>query len=161
MLARLLCLMPKIIVADEAISMIDVSLRAVFLNILMEFKKQHNISCIFITHNLTNAYYLGGDVMILCRGRVLEKGDMESVVNNPKHPYTKVLISSIPHTNPKDKWTERLDLSVKSIAETAESVGRGCIYCDRCPFTTDKCLKESPPMVNVGPNHQVACFSYA
>jgi peptide/nickel transport system ATP-binding protein len=158
MLARLLCLKPKIVVADEPISMIDVSLKAMFLNTLLDFKKHHGMSCIHITHNLSNAYYLGGDVMILNGGRVLEMGDMESVVKNPTHPYTKMLTNSIPHTDPKNRWMDKLELKVTGIAKTSET-DLGCIFYNRCPNATERCLKERPPLVNIDSKHKVACFS--
>ena len=159
MLARLLAIKPKLIVADEPISMIDVSLRAMFLNTLLEFNEQYGMSCLFITHNLTNAYYLGGDIIILCRGRAIEKGDMDSIVKKPLHPYTKVLISAIPHTTPKERWTDRLELEVTGITEPEEAI-RGCVFHERCPSATPKCRKQKPALVEAEKNHYVACNLY-
>jgi len=159
MLARLFSIKPNLIVADEPISMIDVSLRAMFLNTLQEFNKEYGMSTIFITHNLTNAYYLGGDIIVLARGRLLEKGDMDAVVLNPLHPYTKILISAIPHTTPKERWTDRFELKVTGIAKSLEE-SHGCALLDRCPHGTEKCKKEKPVMVEAAKNHYVACHLF-
>jgi peptide/nickel transport system ATP-binding protein len=161
MLARILAIMPKIIVADEPISMIDVSLRSMFLNKLLDFKTQHGISSIFITHDLTSAYYLGGNVMILCRGRILEKGDMESVVKNPAHPYTKMLIDSIPASNPKNRWTDKIELKVSKLTADSKSASTGCVFYYGCEHCIERCLTEKPPMYETSSNHLVACFLHA
>ena len=105
MLARTYLMKPCIIIADEPISMIDATLRALFLNILLDFRDQHGISCIFITHNLATAYYLGGDIMVMCRGRVIEQGNMDDVVAQPEHPYTRLLLDSVPSHNPRNRWS--------------------------------------------------------
>jgi peptide/nickel transport system ATP-binding protein len=107
MLARAYLVKPKVIVADEAISMLDVAVRAVIMNILMDFRENLGISTVFITHDLSAAYYLGGDIMVMQKGMVVETGTSVDVMDNPKHDYTKLLLSSIPSPDPDQRWTAR------------------------------------------------------
>ncbi|NDJ60721.1 MAG: ABC transporter ATP-binding protein [Chloroflexi bacterium] len=100
MLARIYLIRPRLIVADEPLSMIDASLRTLFLNILLDFRDQHGISCIHITHNLATAYYLGGGLMVMYKGRVVEQGDMDAIIAAPSHDYTRMLIDAVPNPDP-------------------------------------------------------------
>ena len=159
MLARLYLLRPKLIIADEPVSMIDVSLRASFLNILLDFEREYGMSCIFITHNLATGYYLGGRIIILCQGRIVETGNMDAVVHNPKHPYAQLLIASVPAPDPKDRWQQKLGLQVSELRRSA-SLAEGCIYRDRCPLVFDQCSQAPPPMFSIEENHTVACYLY-
>jgi oligopeptide/dipeptide ABC transporter ATP-binding protein len=159
MLARLYLVRPQLIIADEPVSMIDVSLRASFLNILLDFEQEYGMSCIFITHNLATGYYLGGEIVILCQGRIVEMGDMDSVVSQPRHPYSQLLIASVPSPDPQERWTDTLDMGVSDIRRS-DDLTKGCIYRDRCPHAFELCRQSPPPMVSVGENHQVACYLY-
>jgi ABC-type oligopeptide transport system ATPase subunit len=109
MLARAYLLKPKVIVADEAISMLDVAVRAVIMNILLDFREQLGVSTIFITHDLSAAHYLGGDIMVMKRGQVVESGTVDSVLQNPQHAYTRLLLESIPSPDPDARWTSSID----------------------------------------------------
>jgi peptide/nickel transport system ATP-binding protein len=159
MLARLYLLRPQLIIADEPVSMIDVSLRAAFLNILLNFKDEYGMSCIFITHDLAVGYYLGGQIIILCQGRVVEMGNLDSIVHEPKHPYSQVLISSVPPPDPNDRWTDEVDFKYSELRRSPDLLV-GCIYRDRCPFAMPRCSEAPPPMVQVGEDHQAACYLY-
>lgn len=107
MLARAYLLKPKVIVADEAISMLDVAVRAVIMNILLDFKERLGISTVFITHDLSAAYYLGGDIMVMQRGRTVETGSSVDVMNHPREAYTRLLLESIPSPDPDERWEDR------------------------------------------------------
>jgi peptide/nickel transport system ATP-binding protein len=107
MLARAYLLKPKVIIADEAISMLDVAVRAVIMNILLDFREELGISTVFITHDLSAAYYLGGDMMVMQRGRVVETGSAVEVMDNPREPYTRLLLESIPSPDPDERWEDR------------------------------------------------------
>ena len=159
MLARLYLLKPQLIIADEPVSMIDVSLRAAFLNILLRFEQEYGMSCLFITHDLATGYYLGGQIIILCQGRVVEMGGMDAVVHNPKHPYTQLLVASVPPPDPKERWQEDFDLKLSELRRSPE-MAKGCVYRDRCPLIGEKCSDAPPGMVTVEENHQVACHLY-
>lgn len=119
MLARAYLLKPKVIVADEAISMLDVAVRAVIMNILLDFKEQLGISTIFITHDLSAAHYLGGDIMVMKRGHVVETGTVDDVLSNPQHVYTRLLLESIPSPDPDITWTT----TAEDIAALSEDAG--------------------------------------
>jgi peptide/nickel transport system ATP-binding protein len=116
------------------------------------------MSCIFITHDLAVGYYLGGRILILCQGRIVETGEMDAVVRGPKHPYSQLLIASVPSPNPRDRWAET-EIKAGELRRAAD-LHRGCIYRDRCPQAMSKCADAPPPMVKVAENHEVACFLY-
>jgi peptide/nickel transport system ATP-binding protein len=158
MLARIYLMRPQLILADEPVSMIDVSLRAAFLNILLRFEQEYGMSCIFITHDLAVGYYLGGHILILCQGRIVETGDMDSVVRQPRHPYSQLLIASVPPPNPKERWAET-EIKAGELRRSAD-LYHGCIYRDRCPQAMPRCSEAPPEMVKVSENHEVACFLY-
>ena len=101
MVARALMLQPKIIIADEPVSMVDASLRATILENLRELNQSHGISILYITHDLTTAYQIADNIVVLYRGRVAESGDVEKVINDPQHPYTRLLVESIPQPDPR------------------------------------------------------------
>ncbi len=157
MLARVYLMKPRLIIADEPISMIDAALRALFLNILLDFRDQHGISCIFITHNLSTAYYLGGDIMVMCRGRAIEHGDMDSVVNRPAHPYTQLLLESVPSQDPRKRWTDRRGKDAVEASEL-EFSANACVFVSRCPQVMDICHQHRPADMPVHNDHAAACF---
>ena len=119
MLARAYMLKPKVIVADEAISMLDVAVRAVIMNILLDFQERLGVSTIFITHDLSSAHYLGGDIMVMKKGEVVETGTVDNVLKSPEHPYTRLLLESIPSPDPDSRWTT----SVDELAELERTAG--------------------------------------
>ena len=127
---------------------------------LLNFKQEYGMSCIFITHDLAVGFYLGGKIIILCQGRVVETGDMDTVVHEPKHPYSQVLISSVPPPNPRNRWQDA-DQPAKygELRRTAE-IDQGCVYRSRCPFAMPRCAESAPPLVRLGDDHQAACFLY-
>lgn len=104
MVARALLLRPRLIIADEPVSMVDASLRATILNCLLKLNQEFGISIIYITHDLTTAYHVADTITVLYRGDVVEKGDVESVIRNPQHAYTQLLVDSIPWPNLDQKW---------------------------------------------------------
>lgn len=112
MLARAHLMRPKVIIADEAISMLDVAIRAIVMNILLDFRDKDGMSTVFITHDLSAAHYLGGDIMVMRRGEVVETGDVDDVLKSPEHPYTELLLTSLPNPDPDQRWnSETEDLS--------------------------------------------------
>lgn len=113
MIARTLLLHPKLIVADEPVSMVDASLRVTILANLLQLKEQFGISLIYITHDLATAYQISDHIIVLHRGQIVEQGDPEQVVKQPQHDYTKLLIGSIPIADPKRSWGENLEGSIQ------------------------------------------------
>lgn len=107
MLARVHLLQPRFIIADEPISMLDAAVRVLFLNILLDFKEKYGMTTLFITHDLSTSYYVGGDIMVISRGKVVESGLVDDVLVHPTHPYTQMLLSSVPVPDPDARWKEK------------------------------------------------------
>ncbi|MFB0522672.1 MAG: ABC transporter ATP-binding protein [Candidatus Bathyarchaeia archaeon] len=158
MLARALLPNPRILIADEPVSMVDTSLRADILNVLLDFKKELGMSILFITHDLSVAHYLSDNIIMLYRGRIVERGNIEEVIKSPLHPYVQILMSSVPIPNPEKKWNENIDISgLKEFVDPEH----GCIFQHRCPHILNLCRESTPQLVNVGKNHKVACHLHS
>ena len=158
MIARALIMKPKIIIADEPVSMIDASLRAGILNLITDLNKNHGVSFIYVTHDLSTAYYLCDRILILYRGTIVEEGEVESVIKNPLHPYLKQLKSSIPSPDPDKRWKEKYTMRTEEITYKIGEVG--CKYCERChDFSEGRCEILTPQLIEVEPDHYVACHS--
>jgi peptide/nickel transport system ATP-binding protein len=108
MLARVHMLRPSFIIADEPVSMLDAQVRKHFLDILLDFQREHGMTTLFITHDLSTVYYLGGEVMVITKGSIVERGPVSQVMHEPSHPYTQLLLDSIPQPDPDDRWTTRI-----------------------------------------------------
>lgn len=157
MLARILLVKPKLLVADEPVSMIDVSLRAIFLQQLVSLKEKYGMSCLYITHDLNTAAYIADDIAILCHGKIIENGPKEAVMKDPLHPYTQLLLKCMPVPDPRQRWKEKMDLtSIESFEELKAE--KGCVFSMRCPNVTDKCEQKVPKLIEVEPGRKVACF---
>lgn len=156
MLARAYMLRPKVIIADEPISMLDVAVRAIFMNILLDFKEKYGMSTLFITHDLSAAYYLGGDIMVMARGRVVEEGPAETVMEHPTHPYTQLLLRSIPSPDPDERWSG--SLFARNHAPEGRLAERDrCLFAERCPYVMPVCWHTRPPMYAAGTHQRAAC----
>jgi ABC-type oligopeptide transport system ATPase subunit len=108
MLARIHMLRPSFVIADEPVSMLDAQVRKLFLDILLDFQRDHGMTTLFITHDLSTVYYLGGEVMVINRGVIVERGPVDRVMHEPSHPYTKLLLDSVPQPDPDRRWTDRI-----------------------------------------------------
>jgi peptide/nickel transport system ATP-binding protein len=159
MMARAYMLQPSLIVADEPVSMVDASLRAMILDIMLRLRDERNISFLYITHDLSTAYQVCDEIHILYQGTVAERGNIVKVIENPKHPYVQELIDSIPVPDPTDRWDTELTLpSEEEMRKHAES---GCRFYPRCPHRMDQCLEKAPPLCDIdGTDHQVTCYLY-
>jgi peptide/nickel transport system ATP-binding protein len=159
MVARAYLLKPSLIVADEPVSMVDASLRAMILDIMLKLREQQNISFLYITHDLSTAYQVCDDIYVLYQGSIAEKGDTVRVIENPKHPYVKMLIESIPVPDPNQKWDT--DVSLPSEEELRSQVDTGCRFYPRCPYRMDRCLVKQPPLFQIDSGaHQASCYLY-
>ena len=156
MVARALLLRPKLIVADEPVSMIDASLRATVLDNLRQLNEEFGISLIYITHDLTTAYQISNNIIVLYSGSVAEAGDVELVVGQPQHPYTELLISSIPLPNPERRWSDE----IPTTSGTQVRGYVGCKFADRCPQAFALCLEKMPPLFQTNHHRGVACYLY-
>jgi peptide/nickel transport system ATP-binding protein len=155
--ARALVLRPKLLVADEPVSMVDASLRANILETLRGLQKNYGVSIIYITHDLTTAYHIANSIIVLYRGNVMEAGSVDNVIKAPQHPYTSLLIDSIPWPDISRKWGETA-IKVRE-SDIAEQTAIGCRFSSRCPKVMDKC-KQSPPLFRLSEHQAASCFLY-
>ena len=153
-LARALALKPKIILADEPVSMLDVSIRAEMLELMKELQTKYNISFIYITHDLATAKYFGQRIAILYLGKIVETGPINQVLENPKHPYTQALIDAISEPDPENLHKEKR-IRIKEAQETGNF--KGCRFKARCLYAIEKCSVE-PELQKVGQEHYSACY---
>jgi peptide/nickel transport system ATP-binding protein len=154
MVARALLLRPRLIVADEPVSMVDASLRATILGSLRKLHETMGISILYITHDLATAYQIANTILVMYRATVAEAGDFELVVKSPQHPYTRLLIGSIPRVSTVRDWAVGQPHSDGTVAEL------GCKFADRCPSAMERCLSAAPPLFRTHPNRAAACFLY-
>ena len=167
MVARSLLLRPRVIIADEPVSMIDASLRATVIESLRNLNRRFGISLIYITHDLTTAYQMSENIVVLYRGGVAEAGDVELVVKEPQHPYTRLLIGSIPRPDPKLSWGLKEQAPDPahhsgSGGSAGRSTGRqGCLFADRCPSVMPICRTQTPPLYQTAPHRVTACHLYS
>ncbi len=159
-IARAILSKPKLLIADEPVSMLDASLRVSILNILKELKKEMNTSIIYITHDISTASYIGDNVAVMYRGTIVEKGSLRNTIKKPLHPYTQLLIESIPIPNKqqKTKWLTPLPLS--ATIEEKEFLAKGCKFAPRCPYAEKKCFELRPPEIEIESKRYVSCWLY-
>ncbi|MCE9652202.1 MAG: ABC transporter ATP-binding protein [Nitrosarchaeum sp.] len=153
-LARALALRPKIILADEPVSMLDVSIRAEMLELMQELQKKYQISFLYITHDLATARYFGQRIGILYLGKIVEMGTTDEVLLKPKHPYTQALIDAISEPDPENLNRER---KIRINEPLEIDVYEGCRFRARCPYVIEKC-KIEPKLEEVKKDHVVACY---
>jgi peptide/nickel transport system ATP-binding protein len=159
MVARAVLLRPRVIIADEPVSMVDASLRATILNSLLELNKNLGISIVYITHDLTTAFQISQDIIVLYRGTVTEAGDVELVVQQPAHPYTQLLVGSIPAPDPDAEWQGERVLG--RIASSERPVPAGPSFCEfhsRCPHVMPMCVEQAPPLFRTDSHRVAACY---
>ena len=152
-IARALVMRPKIIIADEPVSMLDVSIRAEILELMKEIQKKNNISFIYITHDLATARYFGQNIIILYLGKIMEAGSINQVLARPRHPYTQALIDAISEPNPDNLYKEKI---IRINEPIDIDPFTGCRFRARCPYAIEKC-KETPPL-ELKDGRKVACF---
>jgi oligopeptide/dipeptide ABC transporter ATP-binding protein len=155
-IARALLLQPKLILADEPVSMIDASLRASILDSLQTLNREYRISFVYITHDLTTAYQIAETLIVLFQGTQVESGPVADVVRSPKHPYSQLLVNSIPSPDPEKPWGADA-VGTRDPAEVR--LARGCPFAARCPYVMDECIQAHPPRYQVG-RAAVACYLY-
>ena len=154
--ARALVLRPRLLVADEPVSMVDASLRASILETLRLLQRDYGVSIIYITHDLTTAFHIAKSIVVLYRGAVMEAGDVDMVIKSPQHPYTRLLIDSIPWPDISRRWGET---EIKAKEADLTGGGAGCKFLARCPFAMEKC-KVSPPLFRINDHQAAACYLF-
>ena len=157
MVARALLLQPKLIVADEPVSMVDASLRATILGSLRQLTDEHGISILYITHDLATAYQVSDAILVLYRAHLAEAGAVEQVVTAPRHPYTQLLVSAIPRVHAARDWLQREE-DLRPIDRAPAAAG--CCFADRCPVAMPACRAAAPGLYRTEPRRAVACVQY-
>jgi len=152
-LARALVLRPKIVIADEPVSMLDVSIRAEILDLMKNLQKKNNISFIYITHDLATARYFGQKIIILYLGKIMEFGSIDRVLLEPRHPYTQALIDAISEPDPDNLYKEKI---IRINDPLNIGFYSGCRFRARCPYAIEKC--EDVPTLETHDGRNVACF---
>jgi len=156
-IARALVVNPEFIVADEPVSMLDASIRAEILNLMIELMKKRGVSFLYITHDLALARHICDKMAIMYLGKIMEKGTVEQVIYEPLHPYTRALMDAVPNPDPDAK---RIEVVIKGEIPSPINPPSGCRFSTRCPERKDICTKEEPQLVNMGKDHSVACHLY-
>jgi len=153
-IARALALSPKLVVCDEAVSALDVSIQAQILNLLLDLREQFGLTYLFISHNLAVIKFVSDRIGVMYFGRLVESAAKETLFNRVLHPYTHALLSAAPNPDPqKIKKRVLLQGSVPSLFNPPP----GCVFHDRCPYVQDICRTNEPPLLDMDDNHSVAC----
>ncbi|HEH2579632.1 TPA: dipeptide ABC transporter ATP-binding protein [Staphylococcus aureus] len=153
-IARALALRPSLIVADEPVSALDISVQSQVLNLLKDLQEQFNLSYLFIAHDLSVVKHISDVIGVMYLGHIVEIASDKEIYENPKHPYTKALISSIPQI---DKHNNNR-IILKGELPSPSNPPQGCPFHTRCPIAKDKCKENIPQLKDIGDEHQVACF---
>lgn len=153
-IARALVLNPDLIVADEPVSMLDVSIRAEVLNVMLSLRERFGISFVFITHDLAVARHITDRIAIMYLGKIVESGKTEEVIFDPRHPYTEALLQAVPSPDPT---AERAKVVLKGEVPTPINPPSGCRFHPRCPYAFEICPNQEPPLEDIGGDHRVAC----
>lgn len=157
MVARALLCKPKVIIADEPVSMVDASLRATILAGLQTLNRELGIAILYITHDLTTSYQVCDNVMVMYAGSVVETGAADQVIRQPEHPYTQLLVASIPSVDRSQRWVAEDDL--EPIAHARRAV-TGCKFAPRCRWAEETCWEAMPPLYQTAPHRAAACILY-
>lgn len=153
-IARALIVDPEFIVADEPVSMLDVSVRAGVLNLLKQITKKKDLSTLYISHDLSLIQYMCDNIAIMYLGQIMEMGPALEVINNPRHPYTKALISAVPSPDP-DRINMEIDINEN--VPSPIDLPPGCIFADRCKLVNGKCKEREPQIIEIKKGHFVKC----
>jgi peptide/nickel transport system ATP-binding protein len=157
-IARALAVEPRVLVADEPVSMLDVSIRLGILNLLAGLRETRRLAMLYITHDIASARYSADDILVMYAGELVEGGTSEEVTQNPAHPYTALLISSAPDPALRGKQMPRL--STASELPNLVNPPVRCRFASRCPHVMDICKRQSPTRVELGNGHWVRCFLF-
>lgn len=156
-IARALAVEPNVMLADEPVSMLDVSIRIGILNLLNELRTDYNMAVLYVTHDIASARYFAQEIVVMYAGHIVEKGDSESLIQNPQHPYTQLLLSAVPDP---ERGLKTADVQIKGEIPSLASIGTGCPFAARCPHVMDVCRRVMPGYEVPVPGQAVRCHLY-
>ncbi|HKG09125.1 MAG TPA: ABC transporter ATP-binding protein [Gaiellaceae bacterium] len=154
-IARALAVGPKVVLADEPTSMLDVSIRIGILNLMLRLREEFGITFLYVTHDLASARYVADDILVMYAGQIVESGPVEEVLSSPLHPYTRLLLSAVPDPA-ANLHAERIEMR-KGVASAAVDPPEGCRFVTRCPLAIDVCSRVTPPLVEARPEQAARC----
>lgn len=155
-IARALAVDPSCLLCDESVSALDVSVQAQILKLLLRLQEEKKLTYLFITHDLSVVRFISDRLMVMYLGRIMEIGGTDELCADPVHPYTKILLSSVPIPDP-DKEKERMQITLKGELPNPLSLPAGCVFSPRCPYATETCRTEKPELREVSKGHFAAC----
>ena len=157
-IARALAVKPKLVICDEPVSALDVSIQAQIINLLKKLQREEGMSYIFISHDLSVVKYISDDIAVMYLGNIVEMGTAKEICNNAKHPYTQALFSAVPVANPHHKSDP---VALEGELPSPANPPKGCKFHTRCKYCTDKCREVAPVMTDIGDGHFVNCHLYS
>jgi len=155
-IARALAVEPKVVLADEPTSMLDVSIRIGILNLMTKLKEEHEIAFLYVTHDLSGARYVADDILVMYAGQIVEQGPVEEVLANPLHPYTQLLLKAAPDSA-KALHAEHIEQRASGTASASIAPPEGCRFVMRCPLAIAACTQVTPQLVEARPQHAARC----
>lgn len=159
-LARALAVKPELMILDEPISALDVSIQAQIVNLLIQLQKEDKVTYLFISHDLAMVKHVSDRIIVMYLGHIVESAPAEDIYDNPLHPYTKSLMDAIPIPDPKiEKERKQKRSQIKGEIPSPILTPAGCPFCNRCPYATEKCREEAPSLREATKNHFVACHN--
>jgi len=153
-IARALIVEPKVIIADEPVSMLDVSLRAGILELIKDLNRKFGVTVLFITHDLAVAEHISDRIAVMYKGKIVELALSSELIQSPLHPYTELLLQSVPRLRGEQSWSETQETPVRQVDWTFE----GCEFYAKCPIAKDVCVPKAPQLLEVTSGHCVACY---
>jgi oligopeptide/dipeptide ABC transporter ATP-binding protein len=157
-IAGALAMGPELVVADEPVSMLDVSIRTELLRLMLDLRKERGLTYLFITHDLSLAWVIADRIAVMYLGKIMEIGISEDVIKHPHHPYTRALVGVSPSPDPMNEATRAARTILKGETPNAAAIPAGCRFHPRCPLAFDRCRVEEPPLFDVGGGQQAACW---
>ena len=157
-IAGALAMGPELVVADEPVSMLDVSIRTELLRLMLDLRRERGLTYLFITHDLSLAWVIADRIAVMYLGRIMEIGPAEEVIKHSHHPYTRALVGVSPSPDPVDDATRAARVILKGETPNAAAIPSGCRFHPRCPLAFDRCRVEEPPLFDVGGGQQAACW---
>jgi peptide/nickel transport system ATP-binding protein len=156
-IARAMAVEPEVILADEPVSMLDVSIRMGILNLMARLRDEQGIAFLYVTHDIASARYFADEILVMYAGHIVEGAESEELIQDPKHPYTQLLLSAVPDPS---RGLRTAEIEVRGEIPSLVGLGEGCPFAARCPHVMEKCNKAMPPITRLNDTRWVRCYLY-